>query len=65
MAWGGRLGGVTGDKLVAVILAIIITTQLAGDSESSWLEGVQLLRVYLLIAVMVFYVPTKPETVFP
>ena len=29
----------------------------AGDGESNWLEGVQLIVVYLLIAVMVYLLP--------
>jgi Ca2+:H+ antiporter len=55
----------TSVELVAVIMAITIATQVAGDGESNWLEGVQLLVVYLLIAVMVFSLPPKPEGVLP
>jgi Ca2+:H+ antiporter len=49
----------TSVELVAVIMAITLTTQVAGDGESNWLEGVQLVVVYVLIAIMVFYFPTK------
>ena len=45
-------------EVLAVVLAIAITTQVAGDGESHWLEGVQLLAVYLILA-LVFY--TLPE----
>jgi Ca2+:H+ antiporter len=55
----------TSIELVAVILAITITTQVAGDGESNWWEGVQLLVVYLLIAIMVFSLPTKPDAGLP
>lgn len=55
----------TSIELVAVILAITITTQVAGDGESNWLEGVQLLVVYVLIAIMVFSLPTTPDAVLP
>ncbi len=41
-------------ELLAGIIAVAITMQIAGDGESNWLEGVQLVVVYLLIAVMVF-----------
>ena len=51
----------TSIELVGVIVAITITTQVAGDGESNWLEGVQLLVVYLLIAVIVFSLPTRPD----
>ena len=52
----------TSVELVAVLMAIAITNQVAGDGESNWLEGVRVLVVYLLIAAMVFSFPTKPET---
>lgn len=41
-------------EVVAVALAVLITGQIAGDGESNWLEGVQLLAVYAIFA-MVFY----------
>jgi len=41
-------------EVVAVALAIVITEQISGDGESHWLEGVQLLAVYAILA-MVFY----------
>lgn len=41
-------------EVVAIALAILITEQIAGDGESHWLEGVQLLAVYAILA-MVFY----------
>ena len=44
-------------ELVAVVLAIAITVQIAGDGESNWFEGVQLLAVYLMLAVMIYYLP--------
>jgi Ca2+:H+ antiporter len=52
-------------ELMAMILAIIITIQVAGDGESNWLEGVQLVVVYLLIAVTVFFLPSKPGGAHP
>jgi Ca2+:H+ antiporter len=44
-------------ELVALVLAIAITVQIAGDGESNWFEGVQLLAVYLMLAVMIYYLP--------
>jgi len=37
-----------------VFLAMLITFQVTGDGESNWLEGVQLLAVYLILAVVTF-----------
>jgi len=37
-----------------VFLAMLITFQVTGDGESNWLEGVQLLAVYLILAMVTF-----------
>jgi len=47
-------------ELLAVVMAIAITTQVAGDGDSNWFEGVQLVVVYLLIAAMVYWLPPQP-----
>ncbi len=44
-------------ELLAMIVAIAITMQIAGDGESHWLEGAQLIVVYVLLAVTVFALP--------
>jgi Ca2+:H+ antiporter len=41
-------------EVLAIVLAVTITGQVASDGETNWLEGVQLLAVYLILA-MVFY----------
>lgn len=41
-------------ELVALITAIIIANKVSHDGESNWLEGVQLLSVYLIIAASFF-----------
>jgi hypothetical protein len=38
-------------------LAVIIMRQVAGDGRSDWLKGVQLLAVYLILAVAFFLTP--------
>ena len=43
--------------LLAVILAILITGQVAGDGRSDWLKGIQLLAVYLILGVAFFMTP--------
>jgi Ca2+:H+ antiporter len=35
----------------------VITAQIASDGDSNWLEGAQLLAVYVMLAVMFFYLP--------
>lgn len=44
-------------EVVALVLAIAVTTQIAGDGESNWLEGVQLIAVYIMLAMIFFYLP--------
>ena len=41
----------------AVALSVLITEQIAGDGESKWLEGVLLLAVYAVIAIMFYFLP--------
>lgn len=41
-------------ELIALIFAVLIANRVANDGESNWLEGVQLIAVYLIIAVSFF-----------
>ena len=44
--------------VVAILLSVLITSQIAGDGRSDWLKGVQLLAVYLILGMTFFFVPT-------
>jgi Ca2+:H+ antiporter len=44
-------------EVLAVFVAVLITGQIASDGESNWLEGVQLLAVYLILAMVFFFLP--------
>ncbi|MEO6223529.1 MAG: calcium/proton exchanger [Vicinamibacterales bacterium] len=44
-------------EVVAVVIAAFVTDQIAGDGESNWLEGVQLLALYLIIGILFFFLP--------
>lgn len=44
-------------EVVAVALAVLIVGQVAEDGESNWLEGVQLLAVYAILALMFYFLP--------
>jgi Ca2+:H+ antiporter len=37
-------------ELIALIVSVLIANRVASDAESNWLEGVQLLAVYIIIA---------------
>ena len=43
--------------VMIVFLSVLITAQVAGDGRSDWLKGVQLLSVYLVLAITFFFVP--------
>ncbi|MGB8645736.1 MAG: calcium/proton exchanger [Anaerolineae bacterium] len=44
-------------ELIAVIAAVVITALISLDGESNWLEGAQLLIVYLILALAFFFLP--------
>jgi Ca2+:H+ antiporter len=44
-------------ETVSVVVAILIVGQISGDGESNWLEGIQLLAVYAVLAILFFFLP--------
>jgi len=44
--------------VLIVFLAVLITGQVAADGRSDWLKGVQLLVVYLVLALTFFFLPS-------
>ncbi len=44
-------------EVVAVAAAIFIVEQISSDGESNWLEGVQLLSVYAILAILFYFLP--------
>jgi Ca2+:H+ antiporter len=44
-------------EIAAVALAVWIVTEISGDGECNWLEGVQLISVYLIICILFFFLP--------
>ena len=46
-------------EIAAVALAGLIVTVAALDGETNWFEGVQLVAVYLILAIAFFYVPVS------
>ncbi len=49
-------------EVLAVFMAVLITSQIASDGESNWLEGVMLVAVYLILAVVFYYLPEVATT---
>ena len=50
-------------EVVAIFLAVLITGQIASDGESNWIEGVQLLAVYVIMAIVFYFLPESGSTV--
>ncbi len=44
-------------EIFAVAASIYILFQISGDGETNWIEGVQLLSVYLILGVLFFFLP--------
>jgi Ca2+:H+ antiporter len=44
--------------VLAVLLSVLITGQVAGDGRSDWLKGAQLLAVYLVLALTFYFLPS-------
>ena len=44
-------------EVVAMMVAVHLIFQIDGDGETNWLEGVQLLSVYLILGILFFYLP--------
>ena len=49
----------TSSEVLAVGIAVAITGQIAGDGESNWLEGVQLVAVYVILAIVFYFLPEQ------
>jgi Ca2+:H+ antiporter len=47
--------------VLIVLLSVLITVQVAGDGRSDWLEGMQLLAVYLILGLTYFFLPSGPS----
>jgi Ca2+:H+ antiporter len=43
--------------VLLILISVLITAQVANDGRSDWLEGVQLLTIYVVLALTLFFVP--------
>jgi Ca2+:H+ antiporter len=44
-------------EIFALVASIYILFQISGDGETNWIEGVQLLSVYLILGILFYYLP--------
>jgi Ca2+:H+ antiporter len=50
-------------EVLAIFLAVLITGQISSDGESNWIEGVQLLAVYVIMAIVFYFLPESQEAI--
>jgi Ca2+:H+ antiporter len=51
-------------EVLAVVASVYILFQICEDGETNWIEGVQLLSVYVILGILFFYLP-EPQRVAP
>jgi Ca2+:H+ antiporter len=51
-------------EVLAVVASVYILFQISEDGETNWIEGVQLLSVYVILGILFFYLP-EPQHVQP
>ena len=44
-------------EVVAVIVAVYVVAEISNDGETNWLEGVQLLALYFILAILFYFLP--------
>jgi Ca2+:H+ antiporter len=49
-------------EVLAVVASVYILFQICEDGETNWIEGVQLLSVYVILGILFFYLP-EPQRV--
>ncbi len=50
-------------EVVAVVASVYILFQISGDGETNWIEGIQLLSVYVILGILFFYLPEPQHVV--
>ena len=46
-------------EIAGIALAVLIVEMISSDGETTWFEGVQLIAVYLILAVAFYFVPSS------
>jgi Ca2+:H+ antiporter len=44
-------------EIAAIVLSVLAVQMISNDGETNWLEGAQLLAIYLLLTVAFYFVP--------
>jgi Ca2+:H+ antiporter len=46
-------------EVAAVIISVFIVAEISRDGRTNWLEGIQLLSVYLILAILFYFLPAS------
>ncbi|ESU29945.1 hypothetical protein FLJC2902T_04270 [Flavobacterium limnosediminis JC2902] len=46
-------------EIGALLMAVILTTVVSGDGKSNWFKGIQMITLYLLIALLFYFIPEQ------
>ena len=49
-------------EVVAVVVSVYVLFQICQDGETNWIEGIQLLSVYIILGILFFYLPEPQHT---
>ena len=44
-------------EVVAVVVSVYVLFQISSDGETNWIEGIQLLSLYLILGILFFFLP--------
>ncbi len=44
-------------EVIAIVLAVLVVSRIADDGECNWMEGAQLLAVYLILGIAFYFLP--------
>ncbi len=47
-------------EVIAVIVAVAVTSMVSQDGETHWREGAMLLAVYIILALAFYHLPPEP-----
>jgi Ca2+:H+ antiporter len=45
-----------------VVVSVYILFQISADGETNWIEGIQLLSLYVILGILFFYLPEPAHT---
>ena len=44
-------------EVIAIIISVVVLNVVSSDGESNWMEGVQMLAVYIILGIAFYFLP--------